>query len=166
MPEGADPKENFKDYVLGTYDKLPKTPQWASQISAYPRSIRSLAMKSRRRRTGIAVIGSSGAAPSTPIRWPQMFVTFGAMTGHMGMLRHLHAAAALHTTSGMWMDPLSSHLAALAFPALPTRSRRRMQVLLSCPSSRDQLTIMKSGNAILDGKYTAGYKDIETSISN
>ena len=26
MPEGADPKDNFKDYVLGTYDGVPKTP--------------------------------------------------------------------------------------------------------------------------------------------
>ena len=32
MPAGADPKNNFKDYVLGTYDKVPKTPAWASKI--------------------------------------------------------------------------------------------------------------------------------------
>ena len=36
MPEGADPKENFKDYVLGTYDGEPKTPEWASMICGTP----------------------------------------------------------------------------------------------------------------------------------
>ena len=38
MPEGADPKDNFKDYVLGTYDGQPKTPEWASKICAVPPS--------------------------------------------------------------------------------------------------------------------------------
>lgn len=32
MPVGADLKNNFKDYVLGTYDKVPKTPAWANKI--------------------------------------------------------------------------------------------------------------------------------------
>lgn len=36
MPEGADPKDNYKDYVLGTYDGVPKTPEWASEICGTP----------------------------------------------------------------------------------------------------------------------------------
>ena len=41
MPEGADPQKNFKDYVLGTYDGVPKTPEWASKIcGTHPRTIR------------------------------------------------------------------------------------------------------------------------------
>ena len=44
MPEGADPKENFKDYVLGTYDGEPKTPEWAETICGVPAAtIRRLA---------------------------------------------------------------------------------------------------------------------------
>lgn len=44
VPEGADPKDNFKDYVLGTYDGVPKTPEWASEICGVePEVIRSLA---------------------------------------------------------------------------------------------------------------------------
>ena len=44
MSEGADPKDNFKDYVLGTYDGVPKTPEWASEICGVePEVIRSLA---------------------------------------------------------------------------------------------------------------------------
>jgi anaerobic dimethyl sulfoxide reductase subunit A len=44
MPEGAPIEENFKDYVLGTYDGAPKTPEWASEIcGTAPELIRELA---------------------------------------------------------------------------------------------------------------------------
>lgn len=44
MPEGADAKDNFKDYVLGTYDGEPKTPEWAEAICGVPAAkIRELA---------------------------------------------------------------------------------------------------------------------------
>lgn len=44
MPEGADPKDNFKDYVLGTHDDEPKTPEWAEAICGVPAAdIRRLA---------------------------------------------------------------------------------------------------------------------------
>lgn len=33
MPEGADLKDNYKDYLLGTYDGIPKDAQWASEIT-------------------------------------------------------------------------------------------------------------------------------------
>lgn len=36
MPEGAPVEDNFKDYVLGTYDKEPKTPEWAAKICGVP----------------------------------------------------------------------------------------------------------------------------------
>ncbi len=32
MPDWAKDKENFKDYILGTYDKTPKSPEWAAEI--------------------------------------------------------------------------------------------------------------------------------------
>ncbi len=32
MPEGFNAQDNFKDYVLGTYDNEPKTPEWAESI--------------------------------------------------------------------------------------------------------------------------------------
>ena len=36
MPDFADPRDNFKDYVLGTYDGEPKTPEWAEKICGVP----------------------------------------------------------------------------------------------------------------------------------
>lgn len=86
MPEGADPKENFKDYVLGTYDGTPKTPEWASKIcGTSPQLIRSFAQE-------IATTKPMGflasAAPSRSYRGEQFcqaFLTVGWMTGNVGL---------------------------------------------------------------------------------
>ena len=85
MPEGADPKENFKDYVLGTYDGQPKTPEWASKhCGTDPDLIRSFAHQ-------VAVIkpmtfSSSSAAARTYLgeQFCQAFLTVGWMTGNVG----------------------------------------------------------------------------------
>ena len=65
MPEGADPKDNLKDYILGTYDKQPKTPEWASEICGVaPEKIRWLARQ---------IGGTERVALLTgwaPARWP------------------------------------------------------------------------------------------------
>ena len=36
MPEGEDGSENFKDYILGVNDGVPKTPEWASASGTDP----------------------------------------------------------------------------------------------------------------------------------
>lgn len=85
MPEGADPKENFKDYVLGTYDGEPKTPEWASKhCGTDAEVIRSFAHQ-------IAVtkpmtFSSSSAAARTNLgeQFCQAFITVGLMTGNVG----------------------------------------------------------------------------------
>jgi anaerobic dimethyl sulfoxide reductase subunit A len=37
MPEGAAGEESYKDYILGTRDGVPKTPEWAEAITGVPR---------------------------------------------------------------------------------------------------------------------------------
>ncbi len=60
MPEGADSKDNFKDYVLGTYDGIPKTPAWASEQTGIPEwTIKALARAWASRRTS-TTYGHSG----------------------------------------------------------------------------------------------------------
>jgi len=47
--------DNFKEYVLGNEDRIPKTPQWAAGITGVPaRTIRALAEEWASRRTTIA----------------------------------------------------------------------------------------------------------------
>jgi anaerobic dimethyl sulfoxide reductase subunit A len=37
MPAGAEDAESYRDYILGTRDGIPKTPEWAEKITAVPR---------------------------------------------------------------------------------------------------------------------------------
>lgn len=85
MPEGADPKENFKDYVLGTYDGVPKTPEWASEIcGTEPKVIKEFAHEIA---TTKPMIFTSSFAPARTYRGQQFcqaFLTVGWMTGNVG----------------------------------------------------------------------------------
>jgi anaerobic dimethyl sulfoxide reductase subunit A len=85
MPEGADPKENYKDYVLGTYDGQPKTPEWASKICGVdPRTIRMFATEVATKKPAA---WHSAASCSRTYRGEQMvqnFLTVAWMTGNVG----------------------------------------------------------------------------------
>jgi len=86
MPEGVDPKENFKDYVLGTYDGIPKTPEWASEICGTdPNVIKHFAYEVAT--TKPMIFSSSYAAARTHRgqQFCQAFLTVGWMTGNFGI---------------------------------------------------------------------------------
>lgn len=99
MPEGADPKENFKDYVLGTYDGIPKTPEWASEICGTdPQVIREFAQEIA---TTKPMIFMSSFAPARTYRgqqYCQAFLTVGWMTGNVGK-----------SGAGVWTMPYASN---------------------------------------------------------
>ena len=85
MPEGVDPKENFKDYVLGTYDGVPKTPEWASEICGTdPDVIRAFTEDIVN--TSPCVFDCNNGAWRThrSQQFGQAFFTVGWMTGHFG----------------------------------------------------------------------------------
>ena len=39
MPAGAENEESYKDYILGTFDNIPKTPEWAEKITTIPKEV-------------------------------------------------------------------------------------------------------------------------------
>nr|WP_295973351.1 molybdopterin-dependent oxidoreductase [uncultured Bacillus sp.] len=85
MPAGADPKDNFKDYLLGTYDHQPKTPQWASEICGIqPEKIVKLARSIGGTERVALLTGWAPARINEGESWVQAFETLGLMTGHMG----------------------------------------------------------------------------------
>ncbi len=86
MPAGTYYKDNFKDYVLGTYDGVPKTPEWAANIcGTNPDTIRKFAQEIA---TTKPMMFSSSWAPGRTYLGSQMcqaFLTVGWMTGNLGI---------------------------------------------------------------------------------
>lgn len=110
MPEGAEIDENLKDYVLGLdasgnpappgHKNYPaKTPEWASEISGVdPNRIRSLAREIATTQN-VAVLQSNACArQQNSDSWPQMLLTFGAITGHMGKDGNFTSGGYYHST--------------------------------------------------------------------
>ncbi len=97
LPEGADPEDNFKDYVLGlNAEGLPaakgqknypaKTPEWASEICGVPPArIRSFAREIATTKPTAFLCGYSSARVNEAQSIPQVFMTIGAMIGSMGI---------------------------------------------------------------------------------
>lgn len=100
MPEGADPKDNFKDYLLGTYDNEPKTAEWASEICGIePDVIRKLARQIGGTERVALLTGWAPARINDGEGWVQAFSTLGLMTGHMGRTGRM-TGVSCHRASG------------------------------------------------------------------
>ena len=85
MPKGADPNENFKDYVLGTFDGVPKTPEWASAICGTAvDTIKKFAQEIATTKPMTFLSSSAAARTYNGETFAQAFLTVGWMTGNMG----------------------------------------------------------------------------------
>lgn len=85
MPADAKTDENFRDYVMGVYDGIEKTPEWASEICGTPVETINhfadiLGCKNN------VYLGSNGAPARNKgaENFPQAFMTIAAMGGHFG----------------------------------------------------------------------------------
>lgn len=93
MPEDAKTDENFKGYLMGEYDGVPKTPEWASAICGAPaEQIRWYAEQIGCQHAVEMFHGYGPARCAGAENFPQMFMTLGAMGGHMGKPGHCVAA--------------------------------------------------------------------------
>lgn len=85
MPADASVNENFKDYVLGVYDGIPKTAEWASSICGTPvdRIVEFARTNAKTRNVmwgfGLAAFRTCGAE-----YLPQLMMTLACMGGHIG----------------------------------------------------------------------------------
>lgn len=85
MPADARTDENFKGYLLGEYDGVPKTPEWASDLCGTPVELIYRFAEILGCKNDVSV--HSCAAPARAKgseNFPQMLMTISAMGGHFG----------------------------------------------------------------------------------
>ena len=89
MPADAKSTENLKGYLLGEYDGIPKTAEWASEICGTPvEDLRWYAAKMGKENK-VALLHSFAAARCHNAEgFPPMFYAIGALGGHMGREGH------------------------------------------------------------------------------
>ncbi len=87
MPEWAGGEENFKDYILGKYDGVPKTPEWAEPICGVKAAdIRKLAdMYARTKPAALKASWAPGRAAYGE-QYSRMAAAVQAITGNIGVL--------------------------------------------------------------------------------
>ncbi len=97
MPEGAPAEDNFKDYVLGTYDGEPKTPEWAEAICGVPAAkIRELAEEIAGTEKVDFFAGQSTTKIPAGEMFAQVFYTLAFMHGGMGSEGNYASWVGLH----------------------------------------------------------------------
>jgi len=87
MPAWAKDRENFKDYILGKYDKTPKTPKWASKICGVSEEdiIKLADMYATTQPAALKASWGPGRA-SYGEQYSRMAAALQAMTGNIGIL--------------------------------------------------------------------------------
>jgi anaerobic dimethyl sulfoxide reductase subunit A len=147
MPQGADPKENFKDYVLGTYDGVPKTPEWASEICGTPPDkIRALAVEYATTHPTMVVCGGATTRILRGEGAAQAFITLACMTGNIGFPGS-GVGLSVHNRAGN------------AGPSLVTAGGTGVPSVAN--PVKKSLNYNIAAEAILTGKYIAGKGKIE-----
>ncbi len=159
MPEGAPVEDNFKDYVLGTYDGEPKTPEWAEAICGVPAATtRRLAEEIANTKKVNFFAGQSTTKIPAGEMFAQAFYTLALMHGDMGTPGNYASWVGL--TEGMSVAPYvmagDSSSAALN-PVNPLKPASLSSVPLFAqmedPTAWENVDYSECWQSILDGAY-------------
>lgn len=158
MPEGAPKEDNFKDYVLGTYDNEPKTPEWAEAICGVPAdTIRRLAEEIASTEKVDFFAGQSTTKIPAGEMFAQAFYTLAFMHG-VGTPGNYASWVGLH--EGMSVTPYciagdSSSAALNPVNPLtpPSLSSVPLFSQIEDPNSWEKIDYSELWQSILDGAY-------------
>lgn len=142
MPADAKENENFKDYVLGEYDGIPKTPEWAAEICGTPVEDIIWYAREMRKDKKVAILHSFASTRSNNTDdMPQLYMTIGAMGGHFGKPGHA-CASMYHSRAGNDGNDL----------IVPGYGSMITNFMYPNPID-DSVTAPEVWQSILDGKY-------------
>lgn len=148
MPEDAKDPINFYDYVMGVVDGEAKTPEWASEVCGVDAgAIRDFAVSIGKDHKVALLSSAASARVNNTDNLPQLFMTIGAMGGHMGKSGHM-TGTTMHVTSGN------------GGPALVKAGKNGLPAIDNPVD--DHINGNEIWDAILDGSYTstgAGHYD-------
>lgn len=151
MPDGADPKDNFKDYVLGTFDGTPKTPEWAAKICGVSADkIRQLAQEYATTKPAAIITGGAPARINNGEHFPHAIMTLAFMTGNVGK-------------PGAGVSPNMHNRATNAGPALVQPGASGLPAIPN-PLAKSKINSGEMWNAVFTGKYTAS-KGVQNNIN-
>ena len=86
MPEGADPSQNCRSYLLGEHDGIPKTPEWAEKITGIPAgTIRSLAVRYATARPAALIQGYGPQRNAYGEQSARGAILLSCLTGNVGV---------------------------------------------------------------------------------
>ena len=162
MPPDAKLDENFKDYILGTYDGIPKTPEYASAICGTP--VETIKRFAREISSTKPMAWKSSGAPARTYygnRYAQLFFTVGWMTGNVGVLGAEISAGAsnpnsqLGTPGGVAMVSFGS--SGYKYPPNPLctepRAGSKVQNGAFDPEEEYGIPFTETFKAVVDGAY-------------
>jgi anaerobic dimethyl sulfoxide reductase subunit A len=161
MPEGADTKENFKDYVLGTYDGKPKTPEWASEICGTPvDTIKSLAKQIATTKPLAFTCSRAPSRTSDGDQFAQTFLTVGWMTGEVAKPGSMVGHVVTSNVGGITGGPRLITAGTSNIPAIPNPVTPYIYYAMNVLDTGEWSTVNLSEiwDAIVDKKYRAGVK--------
>ena len=141
MPADADPKDNFKDYLLGTYDGQPKTPEWAAAVCGVSADkIRALAQEYATTKPAAIISGGAPARINNGEHLPHAMLTLGFMTGNIGK-------------PGACVSPNMHNRATNPGPILVRPGNSGLPAIAN-PTASSRLNSGQMWDAVLTGKYT------------
>ena len=168
MPPGVDPADNFKDYVLGKRDGVPKSAEWAAERCGVPPDrIRSFARELALTERAAICMSPAPARNTRADSWPQAIMCLGAMTGHIGTTGNMTGSDAGHH----WLmegPPMVRGGMILGDPSIFSPGTfKHIENKLAGPGGmyeRPRAPHVRLNNnelweATLTGKYTVGYED-------
>jgi len=163
--------DEWKDYILGKEDGVPKTPEWQEGESGIPaKDVRALAREWATKKTHLAAGGAGnlvgGACRnSTGIEWARSMVCLMAMRGlgkpgiNMGNMQVGTPVDRYFVFPGYAEGGLSG---SIADTALPVRMFNRMPQIPTMNNSNQKVPRLRIPEAILEGKCDGYPTDSKT----